>query len=291
LISNADSPARPGEPPGFLVLAYPEDALALRTCMALESRHGPAAVRLISGAELAMAPRVVHRLDDRGASLVLGLADGSRLEPGPGTVVLNRLTHAAAPQFAGAAREDQEYASMETHALWLSMLASLPGPVINQPDAQGLAGRPVSRPGALLTAGKAGLPAARYLASTDTRRTPRRDLDSYPLALSGHNVVPGLAPLPPRLMGRTCALYLEPVVDPGVPVLVAGSRVASPLPAQLNPGLVELGRLLRLTLLEATFKRARADGGWRLWEVTSTPRRADPEAVAALVACLEELGP
>lgn len=95
----------------------------------------------------------------------------------------------AAAGFASA--NDREYAAAERHALLMSVLAALPGPVVNGPVPPSLAGADLTPAGWLALAASVGLPVRRTVLTTDARRHPRPGwsarcwpgLDALPLGI------------------------------------------------------------------------------------------------------------
>ena len=261
--------------PKFCVAAFPEDTFALRVYLALEAQLGPEQAHLLSGAELAMLPRITHTVDNTRATVDLELANNRTLALRPGSLVLNRLTRVCTPQFDGASLHDREYAMLETYALWLSVLESLPCRVVNRPDAQALCGRNVSRIEVLLLASRAGLPVQGYMATTDSRRWFRPDFDAHPIGISEVQAVAMNVSIPRGLVGRSACLFLEPVEAPPHTTLVTGASVFGYLAQTYTRELIELRSMLRLDVMEAVFMHSMLDGRPKLCSVTAIPGNCD----------------
>jgi len=123
-----------------LVLCDPGDFAALWAARELETRG--VAVEIVTSSVLDSALRWEHRVGGDATSVAIDLFDGRRLSSEPSVGVLNRLSFVPTDRHrrvAGA--RDAEYAAQEMHALFLSWLHALTGPVVNRPSAQGLAGR------------------------------------------------------------------------------------------------------------------------------------------------------
>lgn len=111
-----------------------------------------------------------HRVNDDGVATTLALADGRVLTSSEIQGTLNRLVQVPMGLITALGPADRDYAFHEFSALFLSWLASLPGPILNPPEARGLGGawRP---PGEwAMLAAESGVPSARVrFDSTDER--------------------------------------------------------------------------------------------------------------------------
>ena len=114
---------------------------------------------LVTDADLAGAVWE-HRLDDDGVATRLTLADGRLLASSEVEGTLNRLIQAPAGLMMALLPADRDYAFQEFSALFLSWLASLPGPVLNPPGTRGLGGAWRSPTEWAVLAAEAGVPFA-----------------------------------------------------------------------------------------------------------------------------------
>ena len=110
------------------------------------------AVERFTGSDLARARQWYHRLGraaqtghpvsgavSRSVSRIV-FADGRTLGDVGASGVINRLHYLPQAMLARLGGEDGDYARQEFHALLLSLLTALPGPMFNRPTPQGLAG-------------------------------------------------------------------------------------------------------------------------------------------------------
>jgi hypothetical protein len=206
----------------WLVLCDPRDRAALWAHQRLGAL-GLTPLELVTSDDLAGAG-FEHRIDDGGASTVITLADRRTLRSEDVRGTLNRLAAAPAAELARLPPEDRDYGLQELHALYLSWLHSLPGPLLNPPDSRGLCGawRPPSQWADL--GGRAGL------AVRDDVFPPGVDQDA-----------PGPA---------------------GDDAIVVGERVFSriPLSPAASAGCVRLAALAGTPILGIRFEDAGSDG-------------------------------
>lgn len=97
-------------------------------------------VEFVTGADLAAAGRLEHRVGADGITFELELADGRRLSRARVHGVLNRLSFLPAACVRRIGGPDRDYALQEYYALYLSWLHALAGPKLNAPTPQGLCG-------------------------------------------------------------------------------------------------------------------------------------------------------
>ena len=277
----------------FLVIAYPEDQLAMHVHAELSSRHAPEECRLVPGGELSLSPKVVHRIGDRVTSTTLVLADGTTIDGERLGVVLNRLSYLVMPLFARAKPVDREYAHMETHALWLSVLSSLECPVVNPTSTRGLVGADLGPLEQRTLAHRAGLQPQAYVGVTSARGHDVGDFEAYPITVVGGQAQPELFAVPRMALGRDAALLLEPVGE-AVTMLVVKGDVVGPLYRLLGPALAKLGVLSSLPLLEVTLAPARGldpsrAESWRFCRCSAFPTVVSPASISAVVGLLERV--
>lgn len=145
---------------GVLALCEAHDQPALWAAAGLEQRVGP--VDVITSPMFAAASTWEHRIRGDVAEFEITLADGRRISSASPKPVLNRLTLLPSYPFTGADRGDRDYALQEFHALFLSWLSSHPGPMLNRPSPQFLAGHWRHPSAWAVLAAKAGLVAPAY---------------------------------------------------------------------------------------------------------------------------------
>ncbi|MCP9488990.1 MAG: hypothetical protein MSC31_03845 [Solirubrobacteraceae bacterium MAG38_C4-C5] len=168
-----------------LLLHDPDDASAAWVLEGLRARG--VALEPVGSGELLRARTWHHAVGTDGASAGIVLADGRTIDSREVVGTLNRLT--AVPPLSGpVAADDREYAAQELHALWLSWLAALPGPVLNRPTPYSLCGLWLDGAQWALRAGRAGLPCA-PLALGDAAQVPYPALEERAQAPSAWLVV------------------------------------------------------------------------------------------------------
>jgi hypothetical protein len=292
----------------ILLLGHAGDATVARAAHALRARHGNGRVLAATPEELALAPRWSHRLDGARVSTRIELRGGAAIDGEELCVVLNRMRGVWPPQFAGASVEDQQYAAMETFALWLSWLASLRCPVVNPVTSRGF-----SEPGWhpltwQLWASRAGLPARELLLTTSTRRSKAaaRPVGLGPEARAEHI---GLAPIerpaadPFRNCGDRPEWFAEAAGGETARALVVGERVltsrsdqegapsgraSADLPEAILESCVRLARLARMSILELAFVPSRgAARRWMFAGANPFPEITGGEGLEALADHLE----
>ena len=123
----------------WLVLCDRTDHAALWAHRGLAAR-GLEPLDLVTADALAYALRWEHRIGTAGASVVVELGDGRRIDGGSVRGVLNRLVAVPDGHLALAREADRDYARQELFAFFVSWLTSLPGRVVNRPTPQGLCG-------------------------------------------------------------------------------------------------------------------------------------------------------
>jgi hypothetical protein len=152
------------------VLCEVADLPALWAARGLERRG--VRVEVIGAPLLACALEWEHRIGGDGVSVSIRLADGRELSSAEPAGVLNRLSIAPSGPLEEAGGADRDYARQELHALFLSWLSALPGPVVNRPTPQGLCGH-WRRPSAWAAlAARAGLPVLPWRSADDSDRAP-----------------------------------------------------------------------------------------------------------------------
>jgi hypothetical protein len=171
---------------------------------------------------------------------------------GATAATLNRLRGLPVPRVAFPSDADREYAVAERHALVLSVLAGLPGPVVNPPSPPSLSGPDLSPAAWLGLAASLGLPVRATSVTTDARRHPR------PGSRAAH--WPSLQPLDAGLpVGRRPVAWVAPVVGAVRCWLVGNTLVSdAALDVDARVGGLDLARLAdaaRCSLLEVVVGR------------------------------------
>ncbi len=196
--------------------------------------------------------------------------------------MLNRLSWVPAVPFEAAV--DRDYSLMERHALVLSALAGIQGPMVNRPFPPSLAG-PLLGPAAWLAlASRAGLPVRRTRLTTDARRwsPPGWEAVSWEL-LTGDGLGEPLHPAVPP--GRRPAAWMEPITDVVVTTVVGALVLGAPDEAAAATCRA-LADAVHCTLLAVTLARRASDGAWVVFEADPRPPAVPHAAVEAVVDVL-----
>jgi hypothetical protein len=220
----------------FLILAHPEDGLAIGVAARLLGRHPRGATKLVAVDELLYAPHWSHAIDGAGARSVVTLHDGCAIDADDIGVVFNRLHGTGMRGFAPG---DREYAGAEMFALMVSWLTALPCRVVNPASPRGIGGEPHTPLAWEMMAARAGLPVASRGMTSDGRRYA--ELGAIP-------------PLDPRATVEGPAWRGEPLNDgPVVSAHVVGDRLLGELPPELAGPCLELSRATGLPVLRIDF--------------------------------------
>ncbi len=265
----------------FAILAHAGDETALGVYAMLWRRHGGREVRLVAAEELAMA-RFTHEIVAGRPSSSVCLSDGAVLDDDAPDGILNRLiAYPGVRVLRGMTPRDQDYASMEANALWLSWLAGLRCPVLNRPTARSLWGPDLGPLEWRAAAGVAGLPVRDCRFATD-RCGAAPDLEVFVRTAGAYGFANlERAPLAP---GRWPTVTFEPLEDL-CEAIVAGDRVVGAPDDALCAPLMRFARSLGTAILGVTFGRRGRQ--WKVAEVTALPAARDREAVTAVADALE----
>jgi hypothetical protein len=210
-------------------------------------------VDIITGADLAAAGRLEHRVGSAGAAFELALAGDRRLSSRTVRGVLNRLPYLPNDCLRAIGGPDRDYAVQEIYSLYLSWLHSLPGPQLNRPAPQGLCGNwrhPASWTALAL---QAGLPSVPY------RQSSKDD---------------------------PATLWQRVAVPADATVFVVGPHIVGhpAVPRQLNEACRDLARRAGATLLGIDFAPG-PNGDWRFVGASVMPDLVcGGEPVAAALA-------
>ena len=155
-----------------MVLILCEEADVAAAWAAGRLRQRGLTTDIVTGADLAVAGRLEHRIGRSGATFELELTGGRRLCSQTVKGLLNRLTFVPAACLCRIGGPDRDYAIQEIYALYLSWLHSLPGPLLNPPAPQGLCGNWRHPSSWIALAVQAGLPAMPYRQSSKDDPAP-----------------------------------------------------------------------------------------------------------------------
>ncbi|MET0997199.1 MAG: hypothetical protein ABWX73_00665 [Marmoricola sp.] len=235
------------------VICAPQDQSGPWIHAALRRRGFPG-LRLVTTEEIVYSTKLTHRLASGRVTTEVTLADGGVLGPHLRGVV-NRVVAVPVAHLARTAEADRDYATSEIYALLTSILAGLPGVVLNPGGPRGLPG-PWLRPAEWMAlAGRVGLPGIGFRTTQPESQPP---WPSHSVLVAGERVVQ---------------------------VGALGAR--STLPTYVEAGCRALSRQVRAPLLGIDFVAAGDD--WLFAGANPTPdlRAAGDEgadAVAALLA-------
>ena len=224
----------------WLVLCSEHDVSALWAYQGLQVR-GLQPIQLVTTEMLPHSRQWSHKLNGSGVSISITLSDGRVIDNNQIHGVLNRVTHVPLQHLTSA--PDYEYATQEYTAFFMSWLHSLPQPVFNAPDAQGLCGawRHISEWVSMAAA--EGLPTAVYKQTSDD------DIDES-IELR----------------------RLFPPSTPRVNVIVVGSHLIGPaMPPGIREGCLQLARLAGTQLLGIELAAETAGAEWAFASATPLP--------------------
>jgi hypothetical protein len=141
----------------YCVFCPANDLAALWAYWGLK-RRGLSSLEIVTPEVLVYNRRLEHRLQDGCTLARLTLQDGRVLDSAAIRGALNRIVSLPQEHFGSASQADQVYAVQEQHAIYLSLLYSLPGALINRPGPRSLVGDLRSPAEWVWQAGKAGIP-------------------------------------------------------------------------------------------------------------------------------------
>ncbi|HVN02285.1 MAG TPA: hypothetical protein VMT68_18950 [Caulobacteraceae bacterium] len=170
----------------MILIVCDDDDLSAAWAADMLSARGLAPT-LLTGRDLADVTHWRHSVAADGrASLELRLGDGRTLRSDDVSGVLNRLTSVPWSWLSRLGGPDVRYAAQELHALFLSWLQGLPGPMLNRPTPQGLCGNNRHPSAWVALAARAGLPVAPY---RQTSADDPAELWSSPYPAASRSVV------------------------------------------------------------------------------------------------------
>jgi len=123
-----------------LVLVLCEEGDLAAAWAAERLRERSIEVDVVTGADLAAAGHLEHRIGVDGITFELALADGRQLSRARVHGMLNRLSFLPSAWVRRLGGPDRDYALQESYALYLSWLHAFEGPKLNAPTPQGLCG-------------------------------------------------------------------------------------------------------------------------------------------------------
>lgn len=279
----------------FLILAHAEDPTALQVGNALIERHGHERVRMLTAEDLVLSTQWSHRQEGQQVKTLLRLADGLLLSSDSIKVVFNRLRYITMPHFDTAKAVDRDYAVGEMFALLLSWLASFSCPVVNRASVRGLGGAEISLAEWLLLAGKAGLPTRQLRFTTNSRLFFRKSFVPYVPSEGAHlSKAESFQPASVPVLGKSPALFLEPVAEEVSRILVVGNKTCPDVKSELTENCLRLARMSGCDLIECFFARPQplrsiVDKGeeWSFCNANHFRHALDGQEVAAIVEMLE----
>jgi hypothetical protein len=225
----------------WLMICSAQDESALWAYYGLRAR-GLHPLELVTAETLTTSARWEHTVGVDGANFTVTLADGRVINNRQINGVVNRLTYVPLHHLAGA--PDFEYAQQEYTALFMSWLKTLPAPIFNGVQSQGLSGawRHVSE--WVWMAAQSGLPTASYTQSSHD------EIDE--------------------------TMQLRTIVPEGTPttmVITLGNCVFGPsLPPHISDACQALGRLAQTALLGIELAMGHPDGDrWTFAGATPMP--------------------
>ncbi len=195
------------------VICAPQDESGPWIHAALRRRGFPG-LRLVTTEEIVYSTSLTHRLASGRVTTEVTLPDGAVLGPHLRGVV-NRVVAVPVAHLARTAEADRDYATSELYALLTSILAALPGVVLNPGGPRGLPG-PWLRPAEWLAlAGRVGLPGIGFRTTQPAGARP-----TQAVLVAGDRVIhagaPGVRTSPPAYVVAGCRALSQRV---GAPLL------------------------------------------------------------------------
>lgn len=241
----------------WLVLCPSNDQSALWACEGLRAR-GLEPLELVTAESLDLGVRWEHRVGTEHVSLTATLADGRKIRDNEIRGVLNRLTYLTVDSLPLFRAADREYVKQELQSFFLGWLATMPGPVINEPTPWGLSGRWRHISEWIALAAGSGLPVPSYHMST---RSPQ-ETTGWPMrAFSAGTPLTTL-------------------------ITVRDKTLGAPAPPEITSGCLRLAASAGTTLLGVEFATG-PDGEWTFAGATPQPDlRLGGDALLDILASL-----
>jgi hypothetical protein len=130
-----------------------------------ELRRRSLATQFVPASVFSRAVRWVHGVGPNGAYADITLADGRRISSAEVGGTLNRMLGLWPPDEYFSS-PDSDYATQELLSMYVSLLQSLPAPILNPPTALGLSGRMRYPADWFVLAAEAGFETESYIMST-----------------------------------------------------------------------------------------------------------------------------
>jgi hypothetical protein len=121
-----------------LIIANPEDQSAFWLYQQL--KEAGLDIEFITPMDLIGARKWTVWLSDNEKKFSIELSDGRQFSTDTVFGAINRVNHLPSEVFSSFGEDDQVYGESEFHALFLSFLTEIPGPVLNRPSPRWLAG-------------------------------------------------------------------------------------------------------------------------------------------------------
>jgi hypothetical protein len=236
--------------------------------------------------ELFLGSHFTHRLGEDGVGTEILCAGGHRLDSSVLRGLACRLSRAMPPQFANAPRADRDYAAMESQALLLSWLQSLPCPVVNPASPRSLNGPALGLLEWLPLAAASGLRSRRVALAPPGAPPPYEGWE--PLAGDLGSATTALPTAANGAAGEDgwARLWAEPVGE-AAELLVLGERVLGGASSEEAQGYAVLARRAGCSLLGVhVAAAAEGDPAARVFCGAETMPRLGPEGAAALAGLM-----
>jgi hypothetical protein len=282
----------------FLILAENSDETARRIYNSLRGRHGENLVKFVSGHDLIIAPYWKHQLSGKIESETITqieLSDGTLLDSSEIGIVFNRLEYVPFNSFLWFSNRDQEYAQIETCALWISWISSLPCAVINKITSKGMFAQNRSHAQWLFLASKAGLPTRTYSFNTKQNHLWLKE----PLAFSRSNTSQEFKSQPletiqPSAEDNAPSCNLEEKNTKTRKVLLVGNAVLGDLEEKHKVPMNRFRELTECDFMEVSFAlysqnktQKSSTDDWRVCGFNAHPQVTDETSIEAVVSLLE----
>jgi hypothetical protein len=264
----------------FLTIADENDKTAQAVHEALTKKHGTSQTKFVSNRDLVSAPSWKHQIPEKKPSKAvteIQLQDGTTIFSTEVRVVFNRLLQPPADAFSLFSKRDQNYAQIETQALWISWLYSLPCPVINKINRKGLFPQNRTQAQWLFLASKAGLPTRTYSFTTN-QIIPSNSQKQTSNQLQATNA-------PQTILIENSQKTQK--------ALIVGENILGDFPKEQFKALRKLGKLSECDLLEISFGHFKDNQGksqntkWLVCGCDPYPQTTDEDVVSAISKLLE----
>lgn len=266
----------------IVILAHPEDTLALATTAFLQNNGWQEHTCLIAAEELSLAKRWRHGVGDTSLPPdEVELANGLILSGETIGVVLNRLRHVPMPHFARSSEASSSYAIMEMHALWLSWLFSLPSPVMGRPGVEGKLANDHGLCTWMHLAQQAGLDVGSLWTSNNARRRPEGYWQMHEVALGPEFTLEPGNEASQLILGQRPGLCREPATSPPNLLFAVENNIINNSFGFDPHALARLMTLAACDFLEMACCQ-RQNGSWFIDRISSYPTTTNPQMIQAI---------